>query len=104
MKKSIYLITLALICATFLIFSFTSGNENKEYVSIFYSSNDLIISSSNGTYKRLKADKMQGTNDRTQLLEMVTEYESNGYQLENFDLKYPAGNNIVFTADVLLSK
>jgi|SRR5690554_434987 len=104
MKKSISLITIGLICATFLIFSFTSSNENKEYVSIFYSGNDMIISSSDGTYKRLKADKMQGINDRTQLLQMINDYELNGYQLENFDIKYPVGNNIVFTADVLLSK
>ena len=64
MKKSIPLITLILISAAFLILSFTPNNKNKEYVSIFYLGKYLFISNSNGVYKNIKADKIQGRNDQ----------------------------------------
>lgn len=105
MTKPTILFIIALVILISGLFAFkSSGAEKKDHVAIYYSGRDITVSYSNGTFKNIPAQKGQGICDQTQMLKVINDIESEGFKLVSYDVKYPAGNSILFAANALLSK
>lgn len=106
MTKLITLGTIICLLTIFLTFSFKSAdNEKKDYVTIYYNNqdNEISISYSNGTFRKVEFQKCQGFGDQTQLLKLISEHEALGYKLINYENEVPSLSYKLVTT-VLLSK
>jgi len=83
MKKTILFLTTGLAIALLFAFKQTDGNESKEFITIFYgtTSKEFNVSSSNGTFKELEHKKQRRIGDQSQILTVISEYETQGYKL-----------------------
>ena len=106
MKKTILYSILAVMIIVSITAFKNSGNDKKEFLTIFYSTvnKDIQISSSDGTFKVLEYEKRRGVGDQTLVLKLLSDYESQGYKLVEYDFETgaQASGNTVIT--VLLSK
>ena len=107
MTKSITIGTIICLLIVFFTLSFKSAdNEKKEYVVISYSvsGKDISLSYSNGTYKVVEYQKVQGKYDKTQILKLINEQEAIGYKLVNYETALAGAASDLPITTVLLAK
>jgi len=65
---------------------------------------DINISSSNGSFEPLEYQKRKGIGDQTQVLKLISKYESQGYKLIQYDMETGASSSSETNITAVLSK
>jgi hypothetical protein len=105
-KKKIIISVIALSAIIIAAAFKTSNQETKEYLTIYHNDewNKCSISFSDGTFKLIDYKKPKAPGDQTHILKLINEYETQGYNVLQYDFKTLQPDSRLSSSSVLMVK